>query len=406
MGKALLETTQKQDQDKGRKGPAEAEPTANGRALKAQLRASGFAEGGALLAPGSTDAAPTRPKTALPGKDKGKGEAAKDPVAAAPAKADGEKAPAQDKKAVAWCDSELDDPGTVAFLAGKSATPDKAEYWITYAWKEFERIKEKRPDVYKRYSKTMKDEDIAIVMLYSSQAAYAMNALLRGQVKSKAWVEAWGPLVAQAEAALKKAPKGVRNKQYKTHRDDPTVLMDAKAKEDKIVPFKTVHRSDGWNGAFEEYFANAFKTGATLDEPAFLSTSTVAGSYRDDMPVNRTIEDVKVARSVADIAALRDENEVLFPPGQRFQVVSMELEDKARGARFAVKSGTALYPKRDRGPQAFNRNGLAWHVKLKHVGVAKQDKGAKKAGADDDAKKTRSKDKKDESGGLLGLFGL
>jgi len=289
---------------------------------------------------------------------------------------------------------DLDDPAAVQYCAvDKQASPDDLKTYTAYAIGMVNVLKFKT--VYQRY-KHMSDEQIANVILYTTNAAYPMNAILRGQLKSAKWMGAYGAAVKDVVKSLKKMPKGVKNEQGKNADDTPN-LLDKDKGEDKIVPIGSVYRNDLWSSFFDPVFVNDFKVGRALEEPGFFSATVVQGSYQPNAPVRRTIEGAKVSRSLEDISAVNTEREALFAPGQRFSITNIELEDTKRGVRTAVSDPQALMPQKDGGKHAFNRPGLVWHVKLKHTGVAKgkkadkgkekeADKGKQKAKGDDEAK--------------------
>lgn len=306
----------------------------------------------------------------------------------------------QQKRVNKWCVYGLDDPSAVSYCITKESTPDDAANWLQQSTQWLNVVKNK-PEVYARYSKVMTDDEIILVVLYTTQASYAMNAVLRGQLKSKPWVDAYGKLAADSAKALKKAPKGATNAQGS---GADRALIDPSRAEDKIVPIGTVYRCDNWSGFFDPVFASEYQTGRALEEPGFLSTTLVQGSYGSTMPVRKTIEDAKVSRSVADVSAVKTENEALFPPGQRFQIVSIELEDTTRGTRFGVGSPQTVFPMMDGGPQAFNRPGRIWHVRMKHTGVAKGKKNTRPAAGKDDKQKKGGAEK--GPGPLEKLLGL
>ncbi len=377
--------------------------------LKSNLRQVGFAEGSALLAPpvqakempqlpatpGKAQPLATSPDQ-LPQLPQTPPEVAKAKEAAEAKKKAEAAAVARQKRINKWCVYGLDDPSAVDYCLANDASPERSASWLAGAT-SFLRVIKGNEANYKRFSKVMSDEDIIMVLLYTTQASYAMNAILRGQLKSKPWVDAYGKLAVASAKALKKAPKGAKNVQGKAGAIDPTQAAE------KIVPIGTVYRSDGWSGFFNPVFASEYQTGRSLEERGFLSTTLVQGSYSANAPVRKTIEDAKVAREVADLSMVKSENEALFPPGQRFQIVSIECEDTKAGGRVAVSNPAQAFPKADYGDKAFNRPGLIWHVKLKHVGVAKGKK---------DKQPESTKDKKDkktghgagDSGGLGGML--
>jgi len=342
---------------------------------KSTLKQVGFEEGSAMLTPpfqakskhghGHGAKKPRAPKDALPQQT----DAQNPQVVEDKAETQSPKRPEKEPNASKWWVHGQDLLSSANYCdLTKKASPDKAPALVAEAELHVATLKTEKPDVYKRLQATMNDRDLVMVALYSSQASYTMNAVLRGQLKSEPWVNAYAGLAAEAAAALKKAPKGVVNK---LHTVQGKKLVDDSKKDDKVVPVGNVYRCDSWSGFFDPVFANEYRVGRSLKEPGFLSTTVNKGAYAADAPVKKTIEDPKIARAIGDMSMVATENEVLFPPGQRFQIKSIELEDTELGKRVPVADPTTLLPNSDYGKQAFNGAGKVWHVVLKQVGVAK-----------------------------------
>lgn len=290
-----------------------------------------------------------------------------------------------------------DDAGTVIYVAGKGSTPEMLDAFRTSANSHATKLKQK-PE-YARYKKVMSDKEIALVFLYTTQAAYAMNAILRGQLASERWMESYGQILGPTMKALEKVPRGAANLQY----DE---MLDPSQAPDDVVRFDKTYRSDAWNGAFEEVFANDYCVGRGFEEPGFFSTSTVAGAYNKDFPVHRTITDVTTAKSISQLSDQAKEKEAVFPPGTRFRITSIEAQDEKTGKRTPVADPKALFQERDKGPQAFNRDGLHWHVTMKQVAVAKGKKEKKQDRKDNKDIKRAPQINTKEPGLLERLLGL
>lgn len=278
-----------------------------------------------------------------------------------------EKEPARPNKTSPWW-MPGDNLDTVRYCEKKLATPDKVDGLMDEATQQVSKIE---PEALERLQKTMSKEDMTLVAFYTTQASYALNAVLRGQLVSDPWVGAYGELARKTGEAVKRAPQGIANC-LKTVNGE--TLHDQKQKADKVVALGDLYRIDSWSGFFDPVFASDYQVGRQLEEPGFLSTTVNKGAYNGEGQVKKTIEGGKVARSISDMSTVGTENEVLFPPGERFAITSIELEDEKAGTRQAVPRPTAVLPDMDKGARAFNGPDKIWHVRLKHVGVAKEKK--------------------------------
>lgn len=229
-------------------------------------------------------------------------------------------------------------------------------------------------------------DDLVALAYYTTDAAYPMNAILRGLLKSQPWIDAYGKYTPGAARALAALPQGARNYQGKdeaefakfakkskvermfssTKKLDPD-LVDKKQSPDAIVPIKAVYRNSSWFGV---PFAQDYRVGNTFVEKAFLSTTLIKDSYGKDMPIKWTINNAQVGRSLFGISAQTEEKEVLLPPGQQFKITSIVLIDKAKKTQTPVADPIKAYPNSDGGEKAYNNPNFIWEVQLTHVSTA------------------------------------
>ena len=73
-------------------------------------------------------------------------------------------------------------------------------------------------------------------------------------------------------------------------------------------------------------FLSRYRTGMTIEETRFTSTSS-DGRFNSSANVQLRINNNKSGRDVDSISINRGENEVLFPPGAKFRVVSIRNEN-------------------------------------------------------------------------------
>jgi hypothetical protein len=234
--------------------------------------------------------------------------------------------------------------------------------------------------------KAIAPADLEALAWYTTDAAYPMNAILRGLLKSQPWLDAYGKYTAGAARALAALPQGARNFQGKdeaefakyakkskvermfssTKKLDPD-LVDRKQSPDAIVPIKAVYRNSSWFGV---PFAQDYRVGNTIVDKAFVSTTLIKDSYGKDMPIKWTINNAQVGRSLLGISAQTEEKEVLLPPGQQFKITRIILIDKVKKTQTAVADPIKAYPKSDGGDQAYNNPNFIWEVELTHVSTA------------------------------------
>lgn len=183
------------------------------------------------------------------------------------------------------------------------------------------------------------DADLVALSFYTTNAAYAINAVLRGLITTSAWQRAYRPWAERAAAALTKMPPGAMNQQG-DQRIDPS--QGAK----KTILFDTVYRYDSLGrAAFANLFKGQYKVGATLAEPAFLSTTLIKGSYGggEGGGVSRTITDAGQAKNISALSAYPAENEALLPPGSTMQITAItDAKGKSVADPGKVKSAEAL----------------------------------------------------------------
>jgi len=268
-----------------------------------------------------------------------------------------------------WCDPTLDDRAQVESCVSKKATPDRFASDMANA-EGFIRQLEKDPAEYRRHAKTMSRDDMVIVALYTTQAAYALNGVLRGLLKSARWVDTFKPVASKLASALAKVPKGAKNMQAGKK-------LDPKESGTKIVNFDRLYRNDDWNPVFEKVFAEEYQVGRVLEDPAFFSATMIKDSYKPSAPVKRTIEGVSMARSITSLSGATEEREALFPPGLRLQIASIWREDRVTKQKLPVDAPGIQYPISDDRSTSFNNGGrFVWHIRLKQVSAP--DAGAKK----------------------------
>lgn len=264
----------------------------------------------------------------------------------------------------AWCEPGVDNPKTVHYLVTeKKVWPTKFQEYLQEAEAHFKKLDDKG-NLARHRSAGMSDLEIKYVMLYTTNFAYAMNAMLRGDVKSERWTKLMGPMVQPILTALGKVPSGARNKQF-------TQRIDKAKNDNDIITYDKVYRADSWSPQFADYFASEIRAGHTLTEKGFLSTTILQGGYGTKAQIHRTIENAKLSRSVGDISALPNEAEALFTPGNSFKVTRVEMEDEKSKVRTQVDKPEKVLPQRDGSPSAFNKPGIKWHITMKHVGMAK-----------------------------------
>lgn len=299
----------------------------------------------------------------------------------------------QEGEAVGYI-GEGDDIETVKYVLNKGAGPHKITDMLNTAHGRVAGVRTGDPSRANKY-KDLSDEELRAVILYTGQAAYAMNAILRGLLKSKYW-DVFRRFLEPAKAGLAKMPRATERNLHKTINalsDDPTQEAYEQAQKTDTVPdllkphvldpkkgvhdqitIDTVYRADYWNPAFEQAFPNRFKVGTTFEEPGFLSTTFVEGSYGGAAPIQMTITGLQSGASVADISQVTVEKEVLLSPGLRFKVTKITLKD-ARGkdngdAKVSdCPQPTAKFPKNDKGQEAFNQAGLIWEVTVEALGA-------------------------------------
>ncbi len=274
-----------------------------------------------------------------------------------------------------------DDAATVKYVLGKGAHPLRFTSFVNSAKNQ---MKFKRTSWDKDQYQALPDEELQAVILYTGQPAYAMNAILRGLLKSDYW-EGYKQWIEPAKRGLAKLPGGARNFQQanpmfatgydeaKGKSPDEFSLSDDLKKNmlttdkpvDAIIDFDTVYRADYWGDAFNQAFANRYQVGRTFEEPAFLSTSLVKGSYDGGLaPVNLIITNVKnQAKSLLDLSQFAAEKEALLPPGSRFQVTKITYS--LDGQTKDCKKPTQKFPDSDQGQTAFNQPGLKWEITMK-----------------------------------------
>lgn len=164
----------------------------------------------------------------------------------------------------------------------------------------------------------LSQDEIMAVNLYTTQAAYVMNNVLRGLVKNEKAVRTYLPWCLKLDSALAKLPKEVSNGQFWGEKVD-----DSKA-EGESIDLQNVYRTDIWTDGMASYMQANWKVGAKVADPAFLSATTIKGSYVGNSPIGRTIDvSGNAPASVLNLSNNKKENEVLFRPGTQMQIDSI-----------------------------------------------------------------------------------
>lgn len=209
------------------------------------------------------------------------------------------------------------------------------------------------------------DEDLLAVAMYTTNAAYAINAILRGQIKDPAWAAAYSGWGAKAAAALPKMPKGAVNKQGEG-KIDPSQADTAR------INFDTVYRFDGLDRpAFQNLFLSGYKVGASLTEPGFLSTTLIKGSYDlGKTGITRTISNASAAKNISALSAFPAENEALLTPQTKMTVTSIVDRDTGAAVSDPSKKYTA---------EQLKTSNFEVATRLDEVGPAKDAKAAPEA---------------------------
>jgi hypothetical protein len=225
------------------------------------------------------------------------------------------------------------------------------------------KLSQKELDALRRQGLT--DSELTAIALYSGQAAYPMNQVLRGLITDPATIKAYLPWCLHLERALAKLPDTARN----LMKGQDGAKLDANQSDDAQVPIQTVYRNDEWSNAFAARFHSFIRQGGTLPEPGFLSTTVKRGAYNLDpnskSPVSRTIDvsDSSAGKSVIDLSSNKGENEVLFPPGTSMQITSIK-DEKGQ----SVPNPSAVYT-----PEELQKHGF--DIEAKIVGSPKKDAG-------------------------------
>jgi|GEM_PF-3169907 len=289
-----------------------------------------------------------------------------------------------------WGVHGKDDLGTLKYLKDKACTPTSVPGFWTSAMGTASAYVGIDPDY-----EHMTQQEVAGVIVYSGQASYGMNALLRGQLASKNWVKHLRPMIAATTAGLAKLPDGARNYQGTKSEMKFAAALDQPLDQDKMVDKKQdpkailsvpeVYRADGWNPAFSTYFRDEIAKGRTIQEPAFLSTTIVRGSYGGAPPVTRIIKDPK-GKSIVDLSLVGSEKELLMAPGQRFVIDKVTLKGSTKDSGEVANPG-AKFPQVDASATAVNEAGKEWEVECTHVGGPEASKATKKKAGEDGGEK-------------------
>ena len=302
--------------------------------------------------------------------------------------------PAQDTQDTAV--DTPDDPGTLAYLGGQADTLDNCKkaglsipdggkwfdvpggieklhtYWMGLARSTYEGLDK---DVKGKLSR-IPVECIQAVTYYTTMAAYPMNAILRGQLRSRRW-NIIGDMVQKSTKGLLMLPEGTSNtlQAYKAPGEgggsgkEEKILDSGKDKDKDGVAYSKVFRNDDFKAHFIPIFKRDFYKGSVLFEPAFFSTTIIKDSYGANFPIKRTISDLKGAsRSISDLSTYAAEKEALFPPGCSFKINKIMCTTKGTGAtKFSSKTEVSKpadeFPELgEDNPRAINQTGILWEI--------------------------------------------
>ena len=216
---------------------------------------------------------------------------------------------------------------TMDWLGSKESTPDRVSEFEDQARAVTDGLTDAQWDAYA--DQGLNDDDLDAVAFYTSNAAYAINAVLRGQVHHPDWLDAFGSWSARAAAALPKLPRGATNSQGGE-------LIDATKADDAHIDFDEVYRADDWSAHFTPMFLSDYRVGGVIQEPGFMSTTLVKGSYGADMAVQRVITNASSGKNISALSIFASENEALFAPGTRLKINS--IVDADTGKRIANPS--------------------------------------------------------------------
>ena len=171
------------------------------------------------------------------------------------------------------------------------------------------------------------EEDLIAVAFYTTNAAYAINAVLRDLIYDEVWVAAFKGWGDKAAAAIRKMPAGARNSQGDAGTLDPTKSDDA------IVALEAVYRNMEWSAFFTPVFEAEWKQGRLIQDNGFMSTTLIKDSYGADMSVKSTIGNVSDAKVIQALSVYPSENEALLPPGTQLRID--DIVDRDTGANIA-----------------------------------------------------------------------
>ena len=242
--------------------------------------------------------------------------------------------------------------------------------------------------------------ELFALVLYSTNAAYPMNAMMRGLLKSQAWQDLYGEYMAPLVAGLRKLQAGAVNHQavddaaVKQHQEltgtkrtrfNGKKIAKREAAAQALIPgmaskmidptqsptarldIKTLYR----NMRYEGVDFSQFVVGGTITEAGFMSTSAKKDAYGAGHPVKWTMTNVKNARSLAGISQMTSEFELLLPPGQQFKVVRVERVNNDTGQRQPVAVPLQKFP-----DGTHKEDGFHWEITLDHTAdIGAGDKG-------------------------------
>jgi len=357
-------------------------------------------------APDQADAAPRKSdlKTQLKAAPNfAEGEALVTPVQAKGGHSDGKKGNKGKEEAGTSGDTDMKPDAPLQTKTMDPTIPRSEE--VGYARTKAEDLRSQNPDDH--YTNKMTSDELTALVLYTSNAAYSMNEVLRGIEKDPRVIAYWTPWTELATAALLKA-KGPARASLLTERESSSeraAVGDEQAGRKKDATFSKknqlgkfaanrtkqgradkkqrharrakgpaqpgpskekrvphVYRMVKFPEAYEPVFQN-YRVGGVIEEKGFMSTAKNP-AYGRNFPIQWRIWDPTGGKIVEAVSNTPGEEEVLFAPGQRVQIDSLKFvwrnhpqagKDKIRGPKTESVSGaTDRFPLSDRSPQAWN----------------------------------------------------
>lgn len=228
--------------------------------------------------------------------------------------------------------SETADPAALAtqtstmdYCRSRGCEPGNSGTFAAEAMDAVQRLTSEQKRTYAAAGLT--EEELVAVAFYTTNAAYGINAVLRGLIFDEVWVAAFKPWGDKAAAAVRKMPEGARNSQGDAGMLDPT------KGEDEIISLEAVYRNMDWSPFFTPVFTDEWKEGRMIQDNGFMSTTLIKDSYGPNMSVKSTIEKVSDAKVIQALSVYPSENEALLPPGTQLRI--NDIVDRDTNAKVA-----------------------------------------------------------------------